>query len=62
MKFPEIKQGVNILDFFDIVKVEDKASKFVVFFDWALNLCDIETGGVNFVNFIDLLFVCYTAD
>ena len=54
---PEIKQRVEILYFFDEVKVKNETSDFVILFDRWLDLVNIVTGGVEFVYFLWLIFI-----
>ncbi len=57
MKLPQIKERIEIVNVLNIVKIKHQASQLVILFDGGVNLWNVVTGGVEFVDLLELLLV-----
>ena len=57
MKLPQIKERVKVVNVLNIVKIKNQTSQLVILFDGGVNLWNVVTGGVEFVDLLELLLV-----
>ena len=57
MQLPQIKEGIQVLNKLNVVKIKHQAAQLVVLFDGGVNLGNVVTGGVEFVHLLQLLLL-----